>query len=109
MANAYKQAGVDIEDFTFTVQKPGAKTVEIEPQKTGNRWYIEVEDIVVAYWDDDCVITVTNEAGDSFTITGSVLAYAKRGIQGTMNEDQRNMFKAMIKYNEAADDLFFGN
>jgi len=98
---------VDITAYTFTVTKPDGTKMTVTPVlKDDGRYYVDVYS-PVARWDNDYTITVTNADGESCVVTGSILAYAKRGINsGKATAEQVNTFKAMILYNVAANAYF---
>ena len=53
-------------------------------------------------------ITATNvETGEIYEVSTSVLAYLKLGLAKSTNETQKNLFRAMYYYNQAAN-TFFG-
>lgn len=112
----------DLSKYTFhltyakggeAVEEPKVLTVTSEnvvkdTDDSGNEFYkcvVEIDDIPVAYWDFDYIITVTKD-DTSYALQTSVLAWVKECIQKSDKAAQVNMAKAMYFYNDAANKYF---
>lgn len=107
----YAKGGVAVEEpklLTVT-----SENVVMDTDDNGTEFYkcvVKIEDIPVAYWDFDYIITVTDASGNSYALQTSVLAWVKECINaytiGKTTLKQANMAKAMYFYNQAANDYF---
>ena len=101
--------GASIDNYTFMLTYTEGrveKTIELEAVEENGRYRVDIQDIPVAYWDYMYKITVTDAQGDSYEVSSSILAWAKRCIQNSSNQKQVNMAKAMYYYNQAANEYF---
>lgn len=97
--------GHDIAEYTFKLTDPASKETQLEYGKEGSRYYVDIPNIPVAYWNDDYTITVSNGT-DMYTIASSVLAWCARCVKQSSDKDEQNMARAMYFYCEAADAYF---
>lgn len=104
--------GASIEDYTFTLtyQEGGqtkTKPLAVEYDAANNRYDVTIESIASGHLDYMYKVTVTKTAtGETYELSTSVLAYARRVIEQSPNVKQCNMAKAMYLYNQAANEFF---
>ena len=102
----FRLSDVDVENVTFTY---GGNT--LEKTQSGDYYYVELVGIPASKLDDDCVVTV-NDGTNSFDVTYTPMAYCanviNRETTETRTESLKNLIKALVLYNRAAD-AYIGN
>ena len=102
----FKITDVDVANVTFTY---GGNT--LEKTQSGDYYYVELVGIPASKLDDDCVVTV-NDGTNSFDVTYTPMAYCanvvNRETTQTRTESLKNLMKALVVYNQAAD-AYIGN
>ena len=102
----FKITDVDVANVTFTY---GENT--LEKTQSGDYYYVELVGIPASKLDDDCVVTV-NDGTNSFDVTYTPMAYCanvvNRETTETRTESLKNLIKALVLYNRAAD-AYIGN
>lgn len=90
------QAGLNMDGVTLD-------EVELKTDDSG-RYYVDVENIPVACWNDEYIISINNGV---YTVTTSVMAWARSCIYLSNDTDQRLMAAAMFTFAKAADEYFY--
>ena len=102
----FKITDVDVANVSFTY---GENT--LEKTQSGDYYYVELVGIPASKLDDDCVVTV-NDGTNSFDVTYTPMAYCanviNRETTETRTESLKNLMKALVVYNQAAD-AYIGN
>ena len=102
----FRLSNVDVANVTFTY---GGNT--LEKTQSGDYYYVELVGIPASKLDDDCVVTV-NDGTNSFDVTYTPMAYCanvvNRETTETRTESLKNLIKALVLYNRAAD-AYIGN
>ena len=102
----FRLSNVDVANVTFTY---GGNT--LEKTQSGDYYYVELVGIPASKLDDDCVVTV-NDGTNSFDVTYTPMAYCanvvNRETTETRTESLKNLMKALVLYNRAAD-AYIGN
>ena len=97
----FKITDVDVANVSFTY---GENT--LEKTQSGDYYYVELVGIPASKLDDDCVVTV-NDGTNSFDVTYTPMAYCanviNRETTETRTENLKNLMKALVVYNQAAD------
>ena len=97
----FRLSNVDVANVTFTY---GGNT--LEKTQSGDYYYVELVGIPASKLDDDCVVTV-NDGTNSFDVTYTPMAYCanvvNRETTETRTESLKNLIKALVLYNRAAD------
>ena len=97
----FRLSDVDVANVTFTY---GGNT--LEKTQSGDYYYVELVGIPASKLDDDCVVTV-NDGTNSFDVTYTPMAYCanvvNRETTETRTESLKNLMKALVVYNQAAD------
>ena len=97
----FRLSNVDVANVTFTY---GGNT--LEKTQSGDYYYVELVGIPASKLDDDCVVTV-NDGTNSFDVTYTPMAYCanvvNRETTETRTESLKNLMKALVVYNQAAD------
>ena len=97
----FKITDVDVANVTFTY---GGNT--LEKTQSGDYYYVELVGIPASKLDDECVVTVNDDA-NLFNVTYTPMAYCanvvNRETTETRTESLKNLMKALVVYNQAAD------
>ena len=93
----------DISKFTFTIN---GKTVT--PVEKSGKYYIQTGGIAATDLDDAYHVEVSTGDTVFITVDYSALSYAYNQLQKSKDDDLKNLLKAMVLYNRAAD-AYFGS
>lgn len=98
----FKLTDVDADNVTFTYHG-----IDFDKTKSGDYYYIDIVGIPADKLDDDCEVRVTVDNNTTFEVTYNPMAYCynviNRETTETRTDALKNLIKAMVIYNQAAD------
>ena len=103
--------GKSLENLSYKVTKCNRAGEYVEEAEVGyeaekNRYYIQIDDIASALLDYMYNVEITDAEGNVQNIQASVVCYLKRGLAGSTNVKQLNVFRSMCYYNQVANSYF---
>lgn len=98
----FKLTDVDADNVTFTYHG-----IDFDKTKSGDYYYVDIVGIPADKLDDDCEVRVTVDNNTTFEVTYNPMAYCynviNRETTETRTDALKNLIKAMVIYNQAAD------
>ncbi len=98
----FKLTDVDADNVTFTYHG-----IDFDKTKSGDYYYVDIVGIPADKLDDDCEVRVTVDNNTTFEVTYNPMAYCYNVINRETTETRtyalKNLIKAMVIYNQAAD------
>lgn len=98
----FKLTDVDADNVTFTYHG-----IDFDKTKSGDYYYVDIVGIPADKLDDDCEVRVTVDNNTTFEVTYNPMAYCynviNRETTETRTDTLKNLIKAMVIYNQAAD------